>query len=471
MARETEVTVACIKKPKMTRFSRRIADVSLKFGIPAEPLPTQILEELRLRIAPDRLIALVGPSGSGKTTALQLIAQKWHNTIDINRLNIPTDKSLIDTICPHQPLPHALELLNACGLGDTSVWLRTGDEISAGQTFRAKLARGIGLALQSGRSPLLICDEFCSGLHDRLTVAVAHNLRKLTTRHNLTIIVAGCNQKLLNDLQPDVTVRFTGNGQHETTETKPRTRQVSLTRKLIIEPGAKSDYDHFAADHYRKTDELGFVDKVFRMKERSTGQILGVVVYAHGPLELALRNQATNKRFTRNPDKLNREMRILRRLVVHADVRGCGLGAWLVKKTLPLVGTPFVECLASMGEVNPVFEKAGMQRIGTCALPKDRAKLVQKVADLGADPFAPDFVRQVARKPAIRRVVAQMVYNWYQATTGGGERRVRRQSTERLTQTFRGLIGSTPVYYLWQKSAKGKTTTRATNPPQKGARR
>lgn len=470
MAKETEVTVACTKKPKMPRFSRRIADVSLKFGIPAEPMPTKILDELRLKIAPGRIIALIGPSGSGKTTALQLIARKWHNVIDVNRLNIPTDKSLIDSICPHQPLTNALELLNACGLGDTSVWLRTGDEISAGQSFRAKLARGIGMALKSGQSPMLICDEFCSGLHERLTAAVSHNLRKLVTRHNLTIIVAGCNKKLLTDLQPDITVKFTGKGEHETTTAEPRAKQVSLTRKLIIEPGTKSDYDAFAADHYRKTDELGFVDKVFRMKERSTGDILGVVVYAHGPLELALRNQATDKRFTRNPDKLNKEMRILRRLVVHADVRGCGLGAWLVKKTLPEVGTPYVECLASMGEVNPVFEKAGMTRIGTCALPKDRAKLVEKVTELGADPFAPDFVKQVARKPAIRRIVAQMVYNWYQATTGGGERRVRRQSTERLTQTFRGLIGSTPVYYLWQKNAKVKTTTRVSTPSNHGAR-
>ncbi len=469
MARETRVTVQCTKKPKLPRFSRRIADTSLKFGIPTVPVPTTIVDELTVTLAPGKIIALAGPSGSGKTTALQLIAQKTRNTIDVNRLNIPTDKSLIDSVAPHMPLNSALELLNACGLGDTAVWLRTGDELSTGQAFRAKLARAIGIALQSGQSPLLICDEFCSGLHDRLAAAVSHNLRKLVTRHELTIVVAACSTKLLTDLQPDTTVRFTSHGQHETTSATPRTKQVSITRKLVIEPGCKADYDAFAADHYRKTDELGFVDKVFRMKERATGDILGVVVYAHGPLELALRNQATNKRFTRKPDLLNREMRILRRLVVHADVRGCGIGAWLVRKTLPLVGTPYVECLAAMGEVNPVFEKAGMTRIGTCALPAERAALVKRITDLGADPFAVDFVNQVARRPAIRRIVAQMVYSWYQATTGGGERRVRRQSTERLTQTFRGLIGSTPVYYLWHKRSRVKTTTRAHTPPATGA--
>ena len=122
-----------------------------------------------------------------------------------------------------------------------------------------------------------------------------------------------------------------------------------------------------------------------------------------------------------------------------------------------MVGTRYVECLASMGEVNPVFEKAGMTRIGTCDMPPRRARMLDELERLGADPFGRNFVMQVCRRPRVRRIVADLVYQWYQATTAGGEKRVARQSPELLAQTFRGLVGSRPVYFLWQRpDGRGK---------------
>jgi len=44
-----------------------------------------------------------------------------------------------------------------------------------------------------------------------------------------------------------------------------------------------------------------------------------------------------------------------------------------------------------------------------------------------------------------------MIYQWYQATTGEGEKRVARQSPQFLAQAFRGLVGTQPVYYLWRR--------------------
>ncbi len=203
--------------------------------------------------------------------------------------------------------------------------------------------------------------------------------------------------------------------------------------------------------HYRQTDELGFVDCVFVLREKRGGEKLAIVVYSYSPLELSLRNRALDGRFKRNAKLLNKEMRILRRLVVHPDVRGCGLGHYLVRKTLPMVGVPYIECLASMGSVNPVFERAGMERIGECPMPAERAKLLRELETLGADPFGADFVNLVVRRPRVRRVVAKMIYQWYQATTGEGEKRVARQSPQFLAQAFRGLVGTQPVYYLWRR--------------------
>ena len=203
--------------------------------------------------------------------------------------------------------------------------------------------------------------------------------------------------------------------------------------------------------HYRATDELGFVDKVFVLRDGADGDTLGIVVYAHSPLELRLRNQATDKRFSRNPQRVNRELRILRRLVVHPDVRGCGVGYHLVRQTLPAVGTPYVECLATMGEFNPVFEKAGMRRIGQCGITRNRLAALDALRAMDVDPNSREFPMQVCRRRRVRAIVTRMVADWYRATTGGGESRIERQSPQTLAQTFRGLIGSRPVYYLWKK--------------------
>jgi GNAT superfamily N-acetyltransferase len=220
---------------------------------------------------------------------------------------------------------------------------------------------------------------------------------------------------------------------------------------LRIVPGGKRDYEAFAAMHYRATDELGFVDKIFVLQERASGT-LGIVVYAHAPLELSLRNQATNGWFSRNPHRVNQSLRILRRLVIHPDLRGCGLGHHLVRRTLPRVGVEFIECLATMGEFNPVFEKAGMRRVGQYPVSKERNEALLALHRLGVDPNAREFVIQVCRSPQVRAIVYGVVARWYASTTGAGERRALRQPPELLAQTFRGLVGARPVYYLWRRA-------------------
>jgi hypothetical protein len=203
--------------------------------------------------------------------------------------------------------------------------------------------------------------------------------------------------------------------------------------------------------HYRHRDELGFVDRVFVLRDGVAGEPLGIIVYAYGPLDLALRNQATAGRFRGNPKALNRELRIIRRLVIHPDIRGCGIGHLLVRQTLPRVGVPCVECLATMGSVNPVFEKAGMQRIGICPPPPGRERLVGWLRRHGADPLDARFEDRVASRPEVCSVVSGVVRRWYESTTGCGRDRVATQSPQIVAQTFRQLIWSQPVYYLWRQ--------------------
>lgn len=366
-------------------------------------------------------------------------------------------------------------MLTLCGLGEARLWVRRFSELSDGERFRARLARGVALQARGGQVTPLLCDEFCSILHRRAAKAISHNLRKLVLQSGLCVVVASSNEDIVDDLQPTTIVRLHGSGRCdvEPREVQPR-RPISFRRRLRIERGTKRDYDAFSAMHYRATDELGFVDKVFVMRDGKGGDPLGIVVYSHGPLELSLRNKVTDSRFVGKPKLLNRSMRILRRLVIHPDVRGCGLGHHLVRRTLPLVGRRYVECLASMGEFNPVFERGGMRRIGQYDVSPACRRALAALTAIDVDPSARDFPARVCRSRRVRRIVSEVVYRWYARTTVGGEHRVKRQSPQFLAQTFRGLIGSRPVYYLWERPEKrsaGSSSGRAKSAQRRGKRK
>ncbi|HUW84579.1 MAG TPA: hypothetical protein VMZ31_17490 [Phycisphaerae bacterium] len=480
------------RQPEALPCSPRTTQVCLRFGISPRPEPFWIVRDLDLPAEGGKIVLLLGPSGSGKTAVLQELnrlggAGRGPNrrssvrlgssagrcitgttrVADVGRTRMPAGRAIVDLVAREAGLGRSLAILTTCGIGEPRLWIRPYAELSEGEQFRARLARALSQAERASQAEananhpgpaVLLCDEFCAVLHRRAAKAIAYNLRKLVGRsepagnsRGLMLVTACTHEDIVADLQPDVTVRLQGGGRYVVAQSTPRQRPISFFRRLRIERGTKADYQTFGAMHYRCTAELGFVDKVFTLRDGVGGEALGVVVYAHGPMELSLRNKATNGQFVRNPGRLNREVRILRRLVIHPDVRGCGLGHWLVRETLGMVGVPYVECLANMGTVNPVFERAGMERIGECPLPAGRQKMWEQLARLKVDPLVEDFAEQVKRRPAVRRLVRQVAFDWLRATTGGGEKRVLRWGPEALAMTFRQLVGSRPVYYLWHR--------------------
>lgn len=452
------VDLHCVRDGVAARPSSRTADVSLRFGVSPGGTSATFVGPAKIAVAPGRIVLLLGPSGSGKSTALSAIESQFATACMVQRVAFPPDQAVIDRIAPEESLSEAISMLTACGLGEAGLWLRPFDTLSDGEKFRARLARAVALHSRIGAAAPLLCDEFCSGLHRRVAKTVAYNLHRLVVRRGLSVVAACSNDDVVADLNPHAIVHLAGGRCRIDERRVVEKRAISFFRRLRIEPGAKRDYDAFAAMHYRATDELGFVDKVFVLRDRPGGDPLGIVVYSHGPLELALRNQATAGWFSRNPSRVNKHLRILRRLVIHPDVRGCGLGHHLVRNTMPLLGTRYVECLAAMGEFNPVFEKAGMKRIGQYEVDRRRMSAFEALRAMDVDPNGPDFAVYVARRRRVRAVVAKVVYDWYAATTAGGECRVARQSPEFLAQAFRGLIGMRPVYYLWQREVPQRDT-------------
>jgi len=447
-----EVELAFTHREKRTPLSPSAADVALRFGLADPESKTVILPHAKVSLGPGRLILLTGPSGSGKSSALSQIERQFPDACIVQRITLSPESAILDGLASWLPCGQVAALLTACGLGEPRLWIHPFDALSDGEKFRARLARAVALRERTSRAAPILCDEFCSLLHRRVARAVSYSLRKLVTRRKLSVVVACSQLDLIDDLQPDAVVRLSRGSHCEIEERVVRPEAPpAFRRRLRVERGSKRDYDAFAAMHYRATDELGFVDKVFILRDPTDSAVLGIVVYSHGPLELSLRNQATGGRFSRNPARVNRDLRILRRLVLHPDIRGCGLGHYLVEKTLPRVGTNFVECLAAMGEFNPVFEKAGMKRVGQYDVAPERKAVLESLRSMGVDPFARDFILHVCRRRRVRELVAGAVYDWYAATTAGGEKRVAHQSPDFLARTFRGLIGARPVYYLWKK--------------------
>ncbi len=437
----------------------RLVEVCQRFGVPMTVAGRQVVDGLDLELRPGTITLVTGPSGSGKSLLLGELAKQVGTARVVGEVPFPRDVAVLDAVAPRRPMGEALADLTAAGLGEPMLWIRRFEQLSEGERFRARLARAVSLQRRSASWAPLICDEFGAVLHRRLAKALASNMRQLASREGLCLVLATSQTDLEGDLQPEQVVRL--GGDEPVVEQNKRKRKVtvprlSFARQLRIERGTIRDYQAFSGMHYRKRDNLGYVDKVFVARERGSGQLLGIVVYGHCTLELALRNRVTCRRYVRRPRLLNKEMRVLKRLVVHPDVRGCGMGRWLVQRTLPEVGTRFVECLAAMGLVNPVFEKAGMRRIGICQVPGSQRKTVQELRRRGVDPLGVDFFSQVRRRPAVRRLVAGCVDEWYQAVTAGGAgERINKQTPTSLAQTFRQLVGSEPVYYLWARDADG----------------
>lgn len=435
-------------------WSERTAEVCMRFGISPGGSAKRPAEGVVLPSAPGTVVAVCGPSGAGKTTLLEEMAQRIPGSRRVDRVVFPRRWAIVDGVARRRSLGEGIAILTACGMGEPHLWVRRFSALSKGEQVRARLARAISLHLD-GPDPMapLLCDEFGSGLHSRMARAIAYNLGKLARRRGLRIVVATPHAELTEDLRPNVVVRLGGAEGRSVVAEKARCGPPSFARGLRVEAGHKRDYAAFAAMHYRQRDELGFVDRVFVARDGIGGELLGIVVYAHGPLDLSLRNRATAGRFRGRPDLLNREMRIIRRLVVHPDVRGCGIGHWLVRQTLPLLEVPFVETLATMGTVNPVFEKAGMERVGVCRSSPGSDRLIGWLRRHGADPTRPGFEGQVMNRPDVRAVVVDVVRRWYRATTGAGRDRVAAQSPMQVARTFRQLVWSQPVYYLWRRDS------------------
>ncbi|MFQ5494974.1 MAG: hypothetical protein ACE5EX_06295, partial [Phycisphaerae bacterium] len=212
MGKTGGVDIGCRRRAPRVVASPRCAEVIRQFGLPPHADVTTILQPSRLPLAPGHVVLIVGPSGSGKTTALQRVYQTCPGALAEWRVGFPTGRAIIDHVAPWAALSRSLSILTACGLGEARLWVRSYETLSDGERFRARLARGVALQCRGRAAGLLLCDEFCGTLHERLARAVSFNLGKLARRCGLSLVVASGRDDIAHDLRPDTILRLHGEG-------------------------------------------------------------------------------------------------------------------------------------------------------------------------------------------------------------------------------------------------------------------
>jgi len=356
-----------------TAITQRTISVAEAFGLGIDQQQKFVLyDNVELKISPQDVVYITGDSGSGKSVLLKAIKHDLgEEATDIADLSIEQEKPLIDTV--GKTFNEALELLSKVGLNDAFLFLRRYSELSDGQKYRYRIAK----LVESGKKWWII-DEFCSLLDRDTAKIVAFNLQKIARQMGKAVIVATTHVDLFGDLEPSVHIhkRF---GKEITVSYYPNVpaEECSLIKEMVIKTGDRRDWLKLASFHYR-SHTVGAVRKIFCLWREN--ELCGVIVYCYPPPNCFGRGKVLPRMGIR---ELNEKLSIIARVVVHPKYRTVGLGAKLVRETLPLAGTAFVEMVAVMAKYNPFAEKAGMQKIAEQPQTKEVSRISEVLTRLG----------------------------------------------------------------------------------------
>jgi ABC-type lipoprotein export system ATPase subunit/GNAT superfamily N-acetyltransferase len=445
--------------------TNRVVGVAEAFGLGLDKWEKFIIyDNVELRIGPTDIVYITGDSGSGKSILLKALEKDIRQDLGLTCINIADikpepNKPLIETV--GKTLQEALELLSRVGLNDAFLFLRTYEQLSDGQKYRYKIAKMI-----ESNAQFWIMDEFAATLDRDTAKIVAYNLQKLARQQGKAVLAATTHTDLFEDLNPSVHIhkRF---GREITVNYYPNkpAKECSLVKEMRIEEGTVKNWRQLAHFHYR-SHKIAGPRKIFCLKRGD--ELCGVIVYAHPPPTCFGRRLVLPKMTMK---ELNEKLSIISRVVVHPKYRTIGLGTKLVRETLLLAGTPYVEMPAVMAKYNPFAEKAGMQKIAEQAPPKEALKIVEVLHQLGfnvqllsSEKYVLSKLHSLSEKEiqSIKETFINyaharfMKYFSYHIPFGRKEvyaKEIRKASLERITHLIKvcSFLMQTKVYFFWYK--------------------
>jgi ABC-type ATPase with predicted acetyltransferase domain len=348
--------------------------VAEAFGLGIDDAQRFKVLDAELKIGPHDIVYITGDSGSGKSVLLRAIkADLGEEAIDLSDVAVDAEKPLIETV--GATVEEGLELLSKVGLNDAFLFLRTYSQLSDGQRYRYRIAK----LIESGKQWWLM-DEFAACLDRDTAKIIAFNLQKIARQQGKAVIAATTHSDLKEDLKPSVLVRkrFGEEIQINYYPNEAAT-ECSLTREMKVEEGTKEDWQKLSSFHYRG-HKVAVPRKIFRLVRGD--ELCGVIVYSYPPPTCYGRRMVLPRMTIQ---ELNKQLSIINRVVIHPKYRTIGLGAKLIRETLPLVGTPYVEMIAVMAKYSPFAEKAGMQKIAEQQVVESVSVVAKALSDLGFD--------------------------------------------------------------------------------------
>jgi ABC-type lipoprotein export system ATPase subunit len=451
--------------PKPTK---RVVAVAESFGLGLDKWERFVVyDNVELKIGNTDITLITGDSGSGKSVLLRALEKDIKNDMQVSAINIADihpvpNKPLIETV--GRTLEEGLELLSKVGLNDAFLFLRTFEQLSDGQKYRYKIAK-----MMQSEAQFWVMDEFAALLDRDTAKIVAFNVQKLARQEDKAVLAATTHTDLSEDLKPSVHVhkRF---GKEIDVHYYPNepAKECSLTKEIQIEEGTRTDYEILAGFHYR-SHNIGIVRKIFRAVRGP--EVAGAIVYCYPGVTVAGRLQVLPKMSMQD---LNQKLSVIMRVVVHPKYRTIGLGQRLVRETLPLVGTPYVETIAVMAKYNPFFQRAGMGKIMEQPPPKHAlavrevlSNLGFNIALLGSQQYVLNKLRSLGEKRLsdIRQVFRKNVHPKFMKEFFShepyGRRELYKQKVETATLEklaklihVTTLLLQTKVYLFWEKKER-----------------
>ncbi|MBT0160206.1 GNAT family N-acetyltransferase [Candidatus Bathyarchaeota archaeon A05DMB-2] len=357
--------------------TERVVNVAEAFGLGLDQWEKFVVyDNVQLKIGAADIVYITGDSGSGKSVLLKALEKDIKQDMQATTINVADikpdpNKPLIETV--GRTTEEALELLSKVGLNDAFLFLRSYAQLSDGQKYRYKIAK-----MMESRAQFWMMDEFAATLDRDTARIVAYNLQKLARQQGKAVLAATTHTDLAEDLNPSVHIhkRF---GKEITVNYYPNkpARACSLVKEMRIKEGTTEDWRKLSGFHYR-SHKIAAPRKIFCLKRGE--ELCGVIVYCYPPPTCFGRRLVLPKMPMK---ELNEKLSIITRVVVHPKYRTIGLGSKLVKETLPLAGTSYVEMPAVMAKYNPFAEKAGMRKIAEQPPPKEALKVVETLHKLG----------------------------------------------------------------------------------------
>jgi len=440
-----------------SQITDRTIEVARSFGLGIDEEKEHILyRDFELKLADGDVVYITGDSGSGKSALLRALAEDLGDkAIDISDVTIATDKPLIDTV--GATFQEALTLLSKVGLNDAFLFLRMYPELSDGQKYRYRIAKMIDLGKR-----FWLCDEFCSTLDRTTAKIVAFNIQKMSRRSGATLVVATTHTDLEEDMNPSIVIRK-GWGEEIKVDYRPNVEASGCTavEDVVIREATKGDYLRLSHLHYRDS-RLPVPIKIYAAERAS--ELAGVVAYSYPGVNAKGRRLAVGYRPALK--ELNTDWAVVSRVIVHPKYRSTGLGARLLRDTLPQVGRRHVELVAVMAEYNPFAEKAGMRLIARTEPDPSVTRAVEELRLLGWNPplmasrgYNLEKIRE-AGVDGVKRVLLRVDQGYYKRLMGSGRAYVDRadfeswlsqQGPERLARSLQilAVLGQAKAYLYW----------------------